>query len=284
MGGGLGKHSNTSDATSKTINESVRTAMESVISNNLVYTTSTVNVMQIQTAIFKNVTIPCNVELSQDATVQNKIYQPMTASKKQDLETELNNDLQSLVTKDSDQTSSGALGKGNSSNTTNGITSNDISNLSLTIANTTQSVVNNAITVSQEQNLTFIDSSLCYPGGTLSGVQNINTSNLVDNIFNSTEVTDAVNTMNNKLASDTAVSEEQTKKGLDIGGKLGIIIAVIVVIAIIVGGIVAYKKYGKSSSTTTTTATQPTIVPVVVTAPQAPAHAAFGRGTRRLKR
>jgi len=229
----------------------------SVINSNITYTTNVVDANQIQNMPVTGNIVGGTLTIGQDVNVENRVYQPVSVERKNQIYNDIMSQVMTVLQSTLEQANEKLnLLQQNVAIYEDNIRSTNYVNFATTVANTTQSVVNNTIRVNQELNRPVTYNEI---EGDLDIVQNINIENVIENIVNSKEVTDARNEVVAQL--DTGITRDTTMQ--NIGVSLGIFFAILIMIVIlplVIWGIyraIKSKSGGggatKSNSNTTTT-------------------------------
>jgi hypothetical protein len=242
---------NVSYSAQSVIQQTMRDVYTSLINSALTYTTNTIHGRQIQETDFSGAVINCPVRLEQVAEVKNRVYQPMTVERKNEFLNDFKNELESAFKQKVKQENKQLnLLQTNADILESRVANLDYTKIATTIANTTQSVVNNQIDISQEQRKYFVNARCEGDRASIEVVQNLKVDNVVENVMDSAETNQIVNDIATELTADLDVTKEQSNIGMFAGIIAAIIIIIIVAAVLGVVGIIPNpfkKKNGKKS-------------------------------------
>ena len=89
---------NYSSQVTTVVNQTIVDMSTQVISENVASTTSTVNGSQLIRLAFIGSSVNCDLNVEQNATVKNKVYQAMSVTRADDMQKELQNELATSMT------------------------------------------------------------------------------------------------------------------------------------------------------------------------------------------
>jgi len=221
---------NVSTQTYDLLQQTLTDITTNIIQQNLTYTTSNVSLSQIANNVVGWNKVEGDLIVGQDAVVENRVYQPVTIDRRNEIVNEIMNQVKNILSSQVEQSNEGLnLGQTNVNTLLTNIQNTNYTNYATTVATTTESVVNSAINVYQQSQRPVIGNTV---GGDLKVVQSIDVKNVVENIVDSKEVVEATNQVVNQLLSDIETTTDMSNK-FDIGAILAAIFIPLIVFAVI---------------------------------------------------
>ena len=251
---------NLSTQLNENINKTIVDQSTKVLTSTAGYSTSNLNVSQIQEIDMSGATIKnCDLNFKQDMKIYNRVYSSLSDTSSQDIQNKMNNTLKSVLKATTEQTIKDlVLFNANLSSVTNRSNNYNYSDMSTKISKELVATFNSAVVGSQNQKLTMKGVTIdCSDKGAVFVLQTVDISNIAQNVVKSESVTDAVNDYIQNITSDLTAKTEMKILGLDIFAFIGMIVTIVVIILIggIVGKVGVSKGWFKKKKPTTRNST-----------------------------
>ena len=220
---------------SEVVNETVTEMITNIVNNTLSSTTSVISANQVQDINFTGSSVNCDLNIRQDGTLKNKVYQSVNETKKTEIDRTIMNKIANDLTNKIDQKATGlSFFNLNMSEIEQNLKNLNYTNLSSSITNELAAQVNSNISFNQKQRINVVDMKLCETtGGKVEFTQNLDIDSVLENTLKSENVTKEINDVTNEVENIIENATTQTILGLDPFAILGIIIAIIVFIGLI---------------------------------------------------